>query len=270
MGYAASSTDTNAQAPYRWNSNDPQAAAVNTAEVIGKQLVGKKAEFGGDGVKNETRKFGAVYVEDGIDYSGFTDYFAKFGGKITNSGSFASAALADPTEVQTEAATMMAKMKDTGVTTMVMFVGYPQFGPLMESEAEISLARSAAPASISGGAEVLVLGRHGYETAVRGKNGFVCVVERSWTELDTPAPPAVPRLRSIPQLVLGHGRWQRNARLTTGRVVAAAASRLRARTSRRRRSSRASSRPATRSGQRRQRQQPGGLRQGPRLPYNER
>ena len=45
---------------------------------------------------------------------------------------------------------------------------------------EIKLARSAAPDSISGDAGVLVLGRHGYETAVKGKNGFVCVVERSW------------------------------------------------------------------------------------------
>jgi hypothetical protein len=45
---------------------------------------------------------------------------------------------------------------------------------------EIALARSAAPASISRDAEVLVLGNHGYETAVKGKNGFVCLVERSW------------------------------------------------------------------------------------------
>jgi hypothetical protein len=45
---------------------------------------------------------------------------------------------------------------------------------------EIALARSAAPASISADADVLVLGSHGYETAVRGKNGFVCFVERSW------------------------------------------------------------------------------------------
>src|SRR5208337_4112116 len=30
-------------------------------------------------------------------------------------------------------------------------------------------------------AAVLVLGGHGYETAVKGKNGFVCLVERSWT-----------------------------------------------------------------------------------------
>jgi hypothetical protein len=45
---------------------------------------------------------------------------------------------------------------------------------------EIALARSAAPESISGDAEILVLGRHGYEIAVKGKNDFVCLVERSW------------------------------------------------------------------------------------------
>jgi hypothetical protein len=53
---------------------------------------------------------------------------------------------------------------------------------LMESNAEILLARSAAPDSISSDATILVLGRQGYETAVRGKNGFVCMVERSWME----------------------------------------------------------------------------------------
>jgi hypothetical protein len=51
---------------------------------------------------------------------------------------------------------------------------------MTDRNAEITLARSAAPESISRDAEVLVLGRHGYETAVKGKNGFVCVVERSW------------------------------------------------------------------------------------------
>ena len=51
---------------------------------------------------------------------------------------------------------------------------------LMERNAEIAMARSAAPESISRDADVLVLGRHGYETAVKGKNGFVCAVERGW------------------------------------------------------------------------------------------
>jgi hypothetical protein len=45
---------------------------------------------------------------------------------------------------------------------------------------EVALAQSAAPTSISGAAEVLTLGAHGYETAMKGKNGFVCLVERSW------------------------------------------------------------------------------------------
>jgi len=51
---------------------------------------------------------------------------------------------------------------------------------LMDRDAEIALARSAAPESISRDAEVLVLGRQGYETAVEGKNGFVCTVDRAW------------------------------------------------------------------------------------------
>jgi hypothetical protein len=61
---------------------------------------------------------------------------------------------------------------------------YPKMAPLdqylMERDAEIAMAQSAAPESISRDAEVKVLGRHGYETAVKGKNGFVCIVERSW------------------------------------------------------------------------------------------
>jgi hypothetical protein len=68
---------------------------------------------------------------------------------------------------------------------------YPKMAPLdqylMERDAEITLARSAAPASISQDAEVMVLGRHGYETVAKGKNGFVCIVERAWASgIDEP------------------------------------------------------------------------------------
>ncbi len=63
---------------------------------------------------------------------------------------------------------------------------YPKMAPLdqyliADRNAEIELARTAAPESISKDAEVMVLGQHSYETAVKGKNGFVCLVERSWT-----------------------------------------------------------------------------------------
>jgi len=62
---------------------------------------------------------------------------------------------------------------------------YPAMAPINEyliadESSEIALARSAAPASISDGAEVMVLGRKGFTTAVKGTNGFLCVVERSW------------------------------------------------------------------------------------------
>jgi hypothetical protein len=64
-------------------------------------------------------------------------------------------------------------------------VPYPSMAPLdqyliVDRNVEITLARSAAPESISRDAEIMVLGRHGYETAVKGKNGFVCIVWRSW------------------------------------------------------------------------------------------
>jgi len=61
---------------------------------------------------------------------------------------------------------------------------YPTMAPieqyLMEQTAEIALARSAAPDAISRDASILVLSRHGYETAVQGKNGWVCRVGRAW------------------------------------------------------------------------------------------
>ena len=64
---------------------------------------------------------------------------------------------------------------------------YPAMAPLdqyliSDEQSEIALARSAAPSSISDGAEVMVLGREGYQTAVKGTNGFLCIVERSWAQ----------------------------------------------------------------------------------------
>jgi len=62
---------------------------------------------------------------------------------------------------------------------------YPSMAPLdqymMDRDAEIALAQSAAPPSIAKDATVMVLGKRGYETAVEGTNGFVCLVGRTWT-----------------------------------------------------------------------------------------
>jgi hypothetical protein len=91
----------------------------------------------------------------------------------------------------------MTKMFVSGILALLAFLGvslqsaaqspkspYPKMASLeqylMERNEEITLARSAAPDSISQDADVLVLGRQGYENAAKGKNGFVCMVLRSW------------------------------------------------------------------------------------------
>lgn len=69
---------------------------------------------------------------------------------------------------------------------------YPSMLPLGQYQSpsrdeEIALARSAAPPAIANAAEVRVLGPKGYETAVKGTNGFVCLVVRSWdNNFDSP------------------------------------------------------------------------------------
>lgn len=52
---------------------------------------------------------------------------------------------------------------------------------MTDRDAEVALARSAAPPAISGDATIMVLTRQGYQAAVQGKNGFVCLVDRSWS-----------------------------------------------------------------------------------------
>ena len=69
-----------------------------------------------------------------------------------------------------------AQAPNTAYSNMAPFDQYL----MADRNAEIALARSAAPEAISREAKILVLGRHGYETAAEGKNGFVCVVERGW------------------------------------------------------------------------------------------
>jgi len=58
---------------------------------------------------------------------------------------------------------------------------------MMDKTAEIALARSAAPKEISDNATIMTLGKDGYETTVKGGNGFTCLVFRSWgNDFDAP------------------------------------------------------------------------------------
>ena len=84
-------------------------------------------------------------------------------------------------------------MKQIALTALLGFLAqaqtnapYPSMAPLdryliPDRNAEIALAKSAAPNTISANADVMVLERQGYKTAAKGTNGFVCMVERSWT-----------------------------------------------------------------------------------------
>ncbi|MFZ3321398.1 MAG: hypothetical protein WA190_03440 [Usitatibacter sp.] len=116
---------------------------------------------------------------------------------------------------------------------------YPSMAPIeqyriADTRVEVALARSAAPPSVSADAEVLVLGKSGYEVAVKGRNGFVCFVERAWTAgFDDPEfwnpksrapncfnPPAV---RSVLPQYVERSKWV-VAGLTKSQMVAKARS----------------------------------------------
>jgi hypothetical protein len=86
---------------------------------------------------------------------------------------------------RTSAKLLAALAAASALTAPAIAASYPDRAPIAQymiasPAEEIALARSAAPASISSNAEILVLGPNGYATAVKGTNGFVCLVERGW------------------------------------------------------------------------------------------
>ena len=77
---------------------------------------------------------------------------------------------------------------------------YPGMAPiaeyLMPADAEIALARSAAPPGLSADATIMVLTTHGYDVAAKGNNGFTCIVERGWTAPFDQADFGSPKIRA--------------------------------------------------------------------------
>ena len=71
-----------------------------------------------------------------------------------------------------------------GVFALAVTAGKDTMAPLsrylMNPQAEVALAQSAAPAAISKHATIMVLTAHGYTVAKKGRNGFTCIVERGW------------------------------------------------------------------------------------------
>jgi hypothetical protein len=115
-----------AAAPYIWPTGiAPEQADAHLAELLGKQLVGKPAEFAGDEAMHDTeRVFGWVQAETETgEYAARNDAFdarfeEEYGGEIAVRSTY----LFDPGAAQETATTVIARMRDAGVTTVIMSV----------------------------------------------------------------------------------------------------------------------------------------------------
>jgi len=113
-------------APYLWPTGPaPEQADTHLAEMLGKQLVGGKAEFAGDpALQDEDRVFGWVQAETETgEYAARNEEFDRvfeeeYDGEITARSTY----LFDPGAAQETATTVIARMRDAGVTTVIMSV----------------------------------------------------------------------------------------------------------------------------------------------------
>ena len=126
--------DFTAFAPFLWGSNEPQVAAINVSEILGKQLVGKKAEYAGDAIKTQPRKFGLVSKDGDIDVAGLKEAFGEYKGTFVSEATYPATGgtYGDATLAGQFAPTIVSKMKADGVTTMVLFTDAAMNKALME------------------------------------------------------------------------------------------------------------------------------------------
>jgi hypothetical protein len=132
--------ETLEQAPYRWGQQDPVAGSLNGAEFVGKQLVGKKAEYAGDPAMHaKTRKLGLVR-SDVIDTDYFDDALAEHDGAIAPGALISypgsSAGTGDPAVAQEYAPVAVSKLKGLGVTTVVLLADSAMVGAMLKQATE--------------------------------------------------------------------------------------------------------------------------------------
>ena len=118
-----------AQKPYRYSTFiDYWANVIGTAELIGKGLKGKPAQWAGDpAMKTQTRKFGSVFQtgQTGIDEDLWKSSLAKYKAPKFAAELGYDAGTGDPlgnsAVAQEQAPVMIGKLKDAGVTSVVLF-----------------------------------------------------------------------------------------------------------------------------------------------------
>ncbi|MET0903364.1 MAG: hypothetical protein ABWZ52_08995 [Acidimicrobiales bacterium] len=111
-------------APYWWPTGmNPQQADAHLVEMVGKQLVGKPAEFAGDeAMRTEERVFGWIQAETETDeYKARNDAFeeelaSEYDGEIATRFTY----LFDPSQAADIATTAIARMKEAGVTSIIL------------------------------------------------------------------------------------------------------------------------------------------------------
>ena len=120
------------QDPYRWaNAADDTASVPLTASFVGRSLAGEKAQWAGDeDLQKETRVFGIIYpTADTFDFASFQPQLTKAGGpKLAAETSF------DPDDTQGAAdgaPIAIQRMKEAGVTSVILFAPGPLVGTLM-------------------------------------------------------------------------------------------------------------------------------------------
>jgi hypothetical protein len=98
--------------------------SVHATEFISKQLAGKNAEYAGDEFTSTPRKYGLVYIESSAESAAIADEFVA---QLNAAGIEIAERLPyalDPATIQATAAQIIAKLKASGVTT-VIFSGDP-------------------------------------------------------------------------------------------------------------------------------------------------
>ena len=113
-------------APYLWPTGlAPEQADLHLVEMVGKQLVGKPAEYAGDpSLQNKERVFGWIQAETETgEYTARNDEFerllsADYGGEVVARSTY----LFDPGAAQETATAVVTRMRDAGVTTVILSV----------------------------------------------------------------------------------------------------------------------------------------------------
>ena len=113
-------------APYLWPTGlAPEQADLHLVEMVGKQLVDKPAEYAGDpALQSKERVFGWIQAETETgEYTARNDEFervlsAEYGGEVVARSTY----LFDPGAAQETATAVVTRMRDAGVTTVILSV----------------------------------------------------------------------------------------------------------------------------------------------------